>query len=668
MSESTHPMSESATALVSEATVSLVRQHGKAHLEKEEADMLDGYEYVVVGSGAGGGPLAANLARKGHRVLLLEAGDDQGSNLNQQVPAFHFMSTEDEKMRWDYFVKHYADEELARKDSKMTWETPTGTLYIGLNPPTGSKPKGILYPRAGTLGGCTAHNAMITVYPHQSDWSNIAELTGDMSWDPANMRQYFERLERCKYLPNDTPGHGISGWLGTDRADLSLALGDFKILSIIGAAATAMGNSILSGVSQKVPQLLKLLLRDMNSVHPRGDMTEGIYQIPLATANAKRSGTRDFLVDTAKEYPLEIRTGCLATRVLFAENSGTQASPKAIGIEFLEGDSLYKADPRSASSATGTKRRVFVSREVILAAGAFNTPQLLKLSGIGPKDELQRFGIPVIKDIPGVGTNLQDRYEIPIVTKIQDEFSVIARCTYGKPGDPCLEEWKHQRGPYLSNGIGIGIVKNSSQADVDPDLFIFGGPSFFKGYYPGYSKIATSDRMHFTWAVLKAHTRNQDGTVMLASADPRDAPDIDFNYFATTPDEMQASEQDLDGIADGLTFARRIMNSALPFITGPLEEEFPGRHVASAGQVKEFIRNEAWGHHASCTCPIGADGDPKAVLDSRFRVRGVRNLRVVDASVFPRIPGFFIVVPIYMISEKATDVILEDIGEDAPHA
>ncbi|KFY12491.1 hypothetical protein V491_06772, partial [Pseudogymnoascus sp. VKM F-3775] len=98
-------------------------------------------------------------------------------------------------------------------------------------------------------------------------------------------------------------------------------------------------------------------------------------------------------------------------------------------------------------------------------------------------------------------------------------------------------------------------------------------------------------------------------------------------------------------------------------VTGPLEEQLPGRDVASIQQVKQFIMNEAWGHHASCSCPIGPDGDPKAVLDSRFRVHGVSNLRVVDASVFPRIPGFFIILPIFMISEKATDVILEDISE-----
>jgi choline dehydrogenase len=628
-----------------------------ATMTQDNINTISGYDYVIVGSGAGGGPLAANLARKGYKVLLLEAGDDQGANLNQQVPAFNFKSTEDASMRWDYFVKHYADEKLAQKDSKMTWETPTGEIYIGLTPPKGSKQKGILYPRAGTLGGCTAHNAMITIYPHESDWTNIAELTGDASWEAANMRQYFERMERCEYLPAGTPGHGFSGWLGTSRADLKLALGDLKVVSVISAAATAMGHSLLDLIPQKISQLLGVLLRDVNSVEARRDGIQAIYQLPLAVSHAKRNGTREYLVETAKTFPLEIKTDCLATRVIFEEGSGT---PKAIGVDFLEGKSLYKADPRAKASATSTKHRAIASREVIIAAGAFGTPQLLKLSGIGPKDELQKFGIPLVKDLPGVGTNLQDRYEIPVVTELREDFPIISKCTFGKPGDPCLEEWKDGKGPYLSNGLSIGIVKKSKFADFDPDLFVFGGPAYFKGYFPGYSELTTQDKRHFTWAVLKAHTHNADGTVKLTSADPRDVPEITFNYFNTNLTETVEAERDLDAIAEGMDFARSIMDDVLPIATGPLKEVNPGRQVATPDQVKEFIKNEAWGHHASCTCPIGADGDDRAVLDSRFRVRGVNNLRVVDASVFPRIPGFFIVVPVYMISEKATDVILED--------
>ncbi|CEL00404.1 Putative Choline dehydrogenase, mitochondrial [Aspergillus calidoustus] len=626
---------------------------------ESQSNTIKGFEYVIVGSGAGGGPLAANLARKGHRVLLLEAGDDQGSNFNQQVPSFHFNSTEDERMRWDYYVNHYTDEELARKDPKMTYATPDGQLYVGLSPPSGSKPKGIIYPRAGTLGGCTAHNAMITVYPHDSDWSNIASLTGDSSWGPNHMRRYFERLENCDYVAKNSPGHGFAGWLGTDRADLRQGLTDFKLLSIINAAASAVGHSLFG----KISQLLGLLLQDLNSTKSHRDKAEGIYQLPVSIHQGKRSGPREYLVETVRlGHPLEIRTHCLATRVIFDDSSarGGTSPPKAIGIEFLEGKSLYRADPRSISSTPGTKRRALASREVIIAAGAFGTPQLLKLSGIGPKDELQRFNIPVVNDLRGVGGNLQDRYEIPIVSKFSSDFRILKDCTFGQPGDPCLEAWKRGSGPYQSNGLAFGLVKRSSYADADPDLFIFGGPAVFRGYYPGYSSHTNEDKRHFTWAVLKAHTHNQDGTVTLTSTDPRDVPEINFNYFTTSHDETETAERDLDAITEGFHITRGIMDNAKTPFMRSIEEELPGRHLTSDEQVKEFIRNEAWGHHASCTCPIGTEGDPKAVLDSRFRVRGVHNLRVVDASIFPRIPGFFIALPIYMTSEKATDVILED--------
>src|SRR5205809_395484 len=104
----------------------------------DNTTIMTSYEYVVVGSGAGGGPLAANLARAGHKVLLIEAGDDQGGNINQQVPAFHARSTEDESMRWDYYVRHYANETRAQNDSKMTWETPDGGIHVGGNAPPGS--------------------------------------------------------------------------------------------------------------------------------------------------------------------------------------------------------------------------------------------------------------------------------------------------------------------------------------------------------------------------------------------------------------------------------------------------------------------------------------------------------------------------------------------------
>src|SRR5262245_44859915 len=176
----------------------------------EAADTEADFEYIVVGSGAGGGPLAANLARQGHKVLLLEAGEDHGDSLNYQVPAWHTLSTEDSSMRWDYFVQHYDSADQQAKDSKLTSDD--------------DGPRGVLYPRAGTLGGCTSHNAMITVYPHESDWNHIADVTGDDSWRADKMRGYFSVLEKCEYLGTnqDATGHGFKGWLSTNRADPKL--------------------------------------------------------------------------------------------------------------------------------------------------------------------------------------------------------------------------------------------------------------------------------------------------------------------------------------------------------------------------------------------------------------------------------------------------------------
>jgi choline dehydrogenase len=128
----------------------------------------------------------------------------------------------------------------------MTYEKPDGRLFVKLTPPSGSKPKGINYPRAGTLGGYTAHNAMIIVYPHDSDWSSIATLTGDSSWGPEHMRKYFERLEKCDYVARNNPGHGFDGWLGTDHADLGPGPTNFKLLSIISAAASMGGHGFFS--------------------------------------------------------------------------------------------------------------------------------------------------------------------------------------------------------------------------------------------------------------------------------------------------------------------------------------------------------------------------------------------------------------------------------------
>ena len=629
---------------------------------------LDEYEYIVVGSGAGGGPLAARLATYGHKVLLIDAGDDEGSSLQQTVPGLQLQSTEYEPMRWDYYVNHYSDLARQEKDSKMTYRTSSGDLYVGLSPPAGSTPLGILYPRSGTLGGCTAHNALISIYPHASDWTNIQTITGDDSWAPENMRTYFERLERSMYLPNGVVGHGFSGWLGTSLTDLRLVVVDSKLQSLILAAATAMGKGIGAVVST-LTGLGQVLVRDINADTPDRDAAEGLYQVPLATSDYKRNGPRNFVLDTAnavnadgtRKYQLDIKLNTLVTRAIFSIDSDT---PQAVGVEYLEGKSLYRADSRATNGTNqGTPGSVNATRELILAAGSFNTPQLLKLSGIGPAAELQKFQIPVLVDLPGVGTNMQDRYEVSVIGSAPTPFAITKDCTFLESSpDPCLTQWQidpDYKGAYGTGGVAIAIVKRSSTADTDPDLLISGAPADFKGYFPGYSTYAITDAQHWSWITLKAHSRNHAGTVQLRSSDPRDTPLINFNSFDTGTTTDGADQKDLQAVVEGMQFSRTIYSDLVP-LDGSFSETWPSGNTTGQDALEEFARNEAWGHHASCTCPIGAEGDEMAVLDSGFRVRGVKGLRVVDASVFPSIPGFYIAVPIYMVSEKAADVIHGD--------
>jgi choline dehydrogenase len=628
-----------------------------------EAVQLTGYEYVVVGSGAGGGPLAARLALAGHKTLLIEAGDDQGSNVNYTVPAFSAKASEDEAMAWNFFVRHYADEDRQALDYKTTYDTPDGGEYTGLNPPEGSTMKGTLYPRTGTLGGCTAHNAMVTVYPHESDFEYLATLTGDRSWSPDNMRQYFKRMENNNYLLPLAKGHGYDGWLGTETAPLSIVLEDPELLSLLLGGAFSLGN-----VTNTVFNLGTLLAGDANADSRFRDTHPGYYQIPISSDGNARNGPREFITavrdatnkDGSKRYPLDVRTNCYVTKVTFDESV---SPPRASGVEFLDGKYLYRASPRSNSAESGTAGSAKASREVIVAGGTYNSPQILKLSGVGPADELNKFGIKVISDLPGVGTNLQDHYETAVQGHIPNNWTALDGCTFDHGSDPCLERWEKNglggRGVYSSDGFAAAMFyKSSVTTDDSYDVFVFGGPVNFRGYFPGYGINITERHDWFSWAVLKAHPRNQAGSVTLRSADPLDMPDIVFNSFDTGSGDY---EKDLQAITEAIGVARGAFDRQLVEVT----EVLPGDDVKTEEEIHEYIKNTAWGHHASCTCPIGTDTDPMAVLDSNFQVRGVAGLRVVDASVYPRIPGTFTAVSTYMVAEKAADVILDAVKQNA---
>ena len=599
----------------------------------------------MVGSGAGGGPLAANLALRGFRVCLIEAGSDPES-YKYQVPCFHALSTEEEEMAWNFYVQHYS----TREDRDDKYQKQYG---------------GVLYPRAGTLGGCTAHNAMITVVPHDADWDFIAKATNDETWHADYMWRYWQRLERCQYLPKPQPGegnpsgHGFNGWLGTSTVPASVAGGDKNVLGTIFFSFKRVALRFwYRGLFRRLFRYLETH-DDPNHLRNKAEYEMATTTIPLATTKGKRNGTREFILTVQRQHPdrLTIRMNNLATRVILDEGK------RAVGVECWEGKNLYRADPNAAARPQYEKKEYRCTREVILSGGTFNTPQLLMLSGIGPKEHLEHpdIGIECKVDLPGVGRNLQDRYEVGVVSEMRHPFPMLNGATFHPPdethpADPVFRQWQCGEGLYTSNGAMAAVILRSdrSKHEDPPDLFIFALPGDFHGYFPGYSKAIESRQNWLTWAIIKAHTQNTAGTVRLKSKDPLDTPKIDFHYFEEGNDTRG---EDVEAVFKAVKFVRS-MNEGNPFIA---REAIPSKEkVGTDDQLRTWIKNNAWGHHASCTCKMGRADDPTAVVDNRFRVIGTKGLRVVDASIFPKIPGFFIVTPIYMISEKAADVITED--------
>ncbi|KAK1497659.1 hypothetical protein CCUS01_13052 [Colletotrichum cuscutae] len=560
------------------------------------------YDYVVVGSGPGGGTLAASLAREGHSVFLIEAGGNMGNDPLQQIPGLADVNSEDPAMSWQFFVSHYQNETQARRDRYFTYRLSNGTLWYGIDAPEDATPLGIYYLRGATVGGSAIANAMNVVLPPDSDWNHFAEVTGDESWGPENMRSMFIELERNTYTPEGTLGHGFDGYISTNRNNISYVVDRPGVLRVVQNAI-----SQTEGIEAPDPeQVIELMERDLNRPDSNRYEIPGLYQIPLhVDENRRRSSPWNYITDTlaskhedgTQRYPLTLSTHSLATRILM---KNAEAGLRAYGVEFMVGEGLHEADRRYDPTVEPQVRTVRAKKEVIVSGGAFNTPQLLKLSGIGPLEELERFGIPVVVDLPAVGEFLQDNYEagINVRSNILWENSPFAQCTPGSPEtDPCLAQWEAGYGAYGEAAAPIFMLHRSNQSrNSDCDLIIFGAAG-------------------------------------------------------------EDADVDIAALSEGIEHLMSIMN-----VTGEPYRPFQVIDPPADRSLEQHIRDNTWSHHAAGSCRMGKTNLDSCV-DSKFRVHGVQGLRVVDGSVFPRVPGGFPVGATYAASRKAFHDIVSNEGK-----
>ncbi|PVH93429.1 GMC oxidoreductase [Periconia macrospinosa] len=546
---------------------------------------------------------------------------------------------------WQYFVEHFDNRTQAVRDSKYAYTLSNGSYYVGVDPPAGSTPAGILYPRGGTLGGSSQVNAMNAAWAPDSEWDYIAELTGDDSWRHEEMRRHLMALENATYVRQGTPGHGHDGFLKVSNPPGTLqTIAEFpNVRSFFSEIIREVEGEFPNGTED----LARRLGRDLNRVDTdRYKPSAYAALTAIDPETASRSGiARHLNAVVAAGHPLTVSLHSLAQKIIFEEG---KTGPKAVAIEYQKGEGLYSAGGQYNASQEGEVRAVR-GKEIIISGGTFNTPQILKLSGIGPREELEALDIPVVMDLPAVGNFMQDNYETSVTIRAQEPWlNTSGPCTGTfDASDPCFVMWQtNATGPYVSAAYLLFNSRSSVSWNEESDLCFGSVPTGVKpGFWPGYSNLS-SDPHYWSTSVIKMQTANPAGTVQLRSKDPRITPAINFHFF------KQNADHDLTALSEAAELLfRGYDNTGIPY-----ERVWPSPDVSLA----QGIKDETFSHHATSSCRMGPQNATaaEACVDSKFRVKGVEALRIVDASVWPRVPGSFVNLPTFTMSTKAVEVIL----------
>lgn len=463
-------------------------------------------------------------------------------------------------------------------------------------PDPGIANRQLQWPRGRVLGGSSSLNGLLYIRGQREDYDRWAEL-GNPGWSYAEVLPYFKKSEDQQRGADDY--HGIGGPQKVSDLRLRRPIADHFV---------------------KAAQEIGIPYND----DPNGANQEGVsYFQQTAYKGFRWSTAKGFLKPARQRSNLRVETRAQTTRVLCDGR-------RAVGVEFMQGGLLRQATARA---------------EVILAAGAIGSPQLLQCSGIGPATLLQRNGVPVILDLPGVGENLQDHLQVRLVFKTRE------RTLNDEVNHPLNKLWigmqylLSRTGPLTLAASQVAIFTRSGPQATRPDIQFHMQP--LSADKPGEGAHRFSA---FTASVcqLRPHSR---GRIEIRSADALDYPAIHPGYLS--------DERDHPVVIGGIKVARRI--AAAPALAPHILSEFvPGSQYQTDAELLEAARRHSQTiYHPAGTCKMG--NDPLAVVDARLRVRGIAGLRVVDASIMPEIVSGNTNAPTIMIAEKASEMIRNEV-------
>ncbi len=457
--------------------------------------------------------------------------------------------------------------------------------------------RNVAAPRGKVLGGSSSVNGMMYQRGHAADYDKWRR-SGLPGWSYAEVLPYFNRAETnwrgaSKY-------HGGTGPLTTSRH-----VPDDFIYPRLIETATSLG------------------FRHLEDFH--GAEAEGFSTPDFNTHKGHRASTASRYLRPVLSRPnLRVATNALTTRLLFRRN-------RAIGVEYEYNGQLVKA---------------FADREVIIAGGTFNSPQLLLLSGVGPADELETSGVTVFHDLPGVGKNLQDHQSIGVVYAASGPITFDNELRWDRLALHTLRWRLLGTGPVAGLPVAAQGFYRSRPELQWPDVQFLISPVSMAAR-PWFPRWREGAGHVFSMANVVLHPESR-GEVTLRSTNPKDPPRILFNLLKAPEDRATFRAM--------LRFARKFFATA-PASTLVSDEQLPGAAIQSDKEIDAWARRMVGtAMHPTSTCSMGIDS--LAVVDAQLRVRGLESLRVVDASVMPLIPGGNTNAPVVMIAEKASDMIL----------